>query len=105
GRVIVLPTDTVYGLAAYAFDVAGRDALYALKGRDVRQPSALVAASVEVLLETVPELSAPVVRALLPGPFTLILPNPARRFAWLCGEEPGTIGGRVPVLAGLGRSV
>jgi len=100
GRVVVLPTDTVYGLAADAFHVAGRDALYALKGRDVRQPSALVAASVDVLLECVPELPSGIVRALLPGPFTLILRNPAHRFAWLCGDEPETIGVRVPELTG-----
>jgi L-threonylcarbamoyladenylate synthase len=100
GGVVVLPTDTVYGLVADAFDAAARDALYALKGRDVRQPSALVAASVDVLLECVPELSAAVVRALLPGPFTLILPNPAARFAWLCGGEPQAIGVRVPELSG-----
>jgi L-threonylcarbamoyladenylate synthase len=108
GRVVVLPTDTVYGLVADAFRVEGRDALYALKGRDVRQPSALVAASVDVLMECVPELderSARIVRALLPGPFTLLLPNPAGRFAWLCGDDPSTIGVRVPALAGTGKDV
>ena len=105
GLVVVLPTDTVYGLAADAYRVEGRDALYSLKGRDVRQPSALVAASVDVLLDCVPELPAPIVQALLPGPFTLIFRNPGRRFAWLCGEEPATIGVRVPVLAGPGRDV
>ena len=39
-------------------------------------------------------------RALLPGPFTLVVPNPAVRFPWLAGERPDTIGVRVPVLAG-----
>lgn len=105
GGVVVLPTDTVYGLVADAYEPAGRDALYALKQRDKKQPSALVATSIEVLLECVPELPASIVRALLPGPFTLVLPNPARRFAWLCGEEPATIGVRVPSLAGPGREV
>jgi L-threonylcarbamoyladenylate synthase len=105
GRVVVLPTDTVYGLVADAYRPAGRDALYALKGRDASQPSALVAASVELLLASVPELPAALVRALLPGPFTLILPNPAKRFAWLCGEEPTTIGVRVPALSGAAKTV
>ena len=105
GRVVVLPTDTVYGLAADAFRVEGRDALYALKGRGLAQPSALVAASVEVLLECVPELPAQIVRALLPGPYTLVLANPARRFAWLCGADPTRIGVRVPALGGLGKAV
>ena len=105
GRVVVLPTDTVYGLAADAYRATGRDALYALKGRDPGQPSALVAASVEVLLASVPELPVAIVRALLPGPFTLVFPNPAQRFAWLCGEEPATIGVRVPALFGVARDV
>lgn len=108
GRVVVMPTDTVYGLAADAYCVAARDALYELKGRDLRQPSALVAASLEVLFECVPELrgrSAAIVRALLPGPFTLVLPNPGQRFAWLCGGDPTTLGVRVPALSGPGRDV
>ena len=105
GGVVVLPTDTVYGLVADARSAAARDALYALKGRDVRQPSALVAASVDVLLGAVPELPESIVRALLPGPFTLLLPNPAARFPWLCGSDPTVIGVRVPVLAGAGRAV
>ncbi len=105
GRVVVLPTDTVYGLVADAYRAAGRDALYALKGRDIQQPSALVAASVEVLLECVPELPAQMVGALLPGPFTLLLSNPAVRFAWLCGSAPSTIGVRVPAFLGPGRDV
>ena len=37
-------------------------------------------------------------RALLPGPYTLVLPNPARRFRWLTGTRPTTIGVRVPAL-------
>lgn len=105
GRVVVLPTDTVYGLVADAYQPAARDELYALKGRDASKPSALVAASVEVLLACVPELSSEIVRALLPGPFTLILPNPRQRFAWLCGDDPTAIGVRVPLLAGPGREV
>jgi L-threonylcarbamoyladenylate synthase len=40
-----------------------------------------------------------IVRALLPGPYTLVLPNPAGRFRWLTGVRPDAIGVRVPVLA------
>ena len=69
-----------------------------LKGRDELQPTALLAASVEGLLASVPELDEAVLRALLPGPFTLVLPNPARRFPWLCGPAPERIGVRVPEL-------
>src|SRR6185295_12037686 len=58
--------------------------------------------------EFVPELeqhSGAVVRALLPGPFTLVLANPARRYPWLTGARPETIGVRVPSLVGEARVV
>ena len=38
--------------------------------------------------------------ALLPGAFTLVLPNPAHRYPWLTGERPETIGVRVPAVGG-----
>jgi L-threonylcarbamoyladenylate synthase len=101
GEAVILPTDTVYGLVASADGAAPTEALYSLKGRDPGQPSALMAADVETLLVCVPELrgrSVAIVRALLPGPYTLILPNPARRYAWLTGSNPDTIGVRVPDL-------
>jgi L-threonylcarbamoyladenylate synthase len=98
GRSIVLPTDTVYGLAATPLSPEPVQALYRLKGRDEAQPTALMAASVEQLLELVPELPARALRVFLPGPFTLILPNPAQRFPWLTGTSPETIGVRVPEL-------
>jgi L-threonylcarbamoyladenylate synthase len=101
GRPVVLPTDTVYGLCADGYREAAARRLYRLKGRDAMQPIALVAADVDVLLEAVPELRGPAgvaARSLLPGPYTLILPNPARRFHWLTGDRPTTIGVRVPVL-------
>jgi L-threonylcarbamoyladenylate synthase len=108
GSVVVIPTDTVYGLAVTPDTVAARDALYRLKGRDASQATALVGASLEHLLERVPELGGRAERiaaALLPGPYTLVLPNPARRFAWLCGVDPTGIGLRVPELRGPGREV
>ena len=43
-------------------------------------------------------------RELLPGPYTLVLPNPARRYPWLTGERPDTIGVRVPVLPAPSRA-
>jgi L-threonylcarbamoyladenylate synthase len=98
GRPVVLPFDTVYGLVA----VAGRErdvrAMYELKGRVPTQPTAIVAATVPELLAAVPELPADLVRTLLPGTLTLILPNPARRFAWLTGDNAEAIGVRVPEL-------
>lgn len=103
GEPVIVPTDTVYGLAADAFSEEAVRRLYRLKGRDEGQPTALVAADVDVVLDAVPELSGravAAVRALLPGPYTLILPNLARRFPWLTGDRPETIGVRVPDLSG-----
>jgi L-threonylcarbamoyladenylate synthase len=103
GELAIVPTDTVYGLASAPDEQAVRR-LYRAKGRADPQPTALVAADVDVLLELVPELAGrgeAATRALLPGPFTLVLPNPARRFPWLTGERPETIGVRVPAVTGV----
>ena len=108
GRLAVVPTDTVYGLAATAYSEDAVRGLYRAKSRDELQPTALVAADLDVLLECIPELQGrarTIARALLPGPFTLILPNPANRFRWLTGSSPETIGVRVPELAGPGGEV
>ena len=101
GSPVVLPTDTVYGLCADAYHEEPVRRLYALKGRGEIQPTALLASDIDVLFDAVPELrglAGNVVRELLPGPYTLVLPNPGRRFRWLTGERPETIGVRVPEL-------
>jgi L-threonylcarbamoyladenylate synthase len=95
GEPVVLPTDTVYGLCSEpTAEAASRVAR--LKGREAQQPTALLAARIETLLELVPELPEGVLRRLLPGPYTLILSNPNRRYPWLGGND--TIGVRVPDL-------
>lgn len=101
GRPVVLPTDTVYGLCADPSQDAPAREIFRLKQRPAAQPLALLAKDVEYLFELVPELRGRVgtlARALLPGPFTLVLPNPAERFPWLTGNAPQTIGVRVPQL-------
>ena len=98
GALVVIPTDTVYGLACRPDREEVVRALSALKGRLPGQPIALVAASVDALLELIPELPPSRVRR---GPFTLVLANPARRFSWLSGARPDTIGVRVPELSGV----
>jgi L-threonylcarbamoyladenylate synthase len=103
GRPVILPADTVYGLCTTPYSSAPVEGLYRLKGRPDSQPTALLAIDVDMLFECVPELhgrSGRIVRALLPGPYTLVLPNPARRFRWLTGDRPDTIGVRVPELSG-----
>jgi L-threonylcarbamoyladenylate synthase len=96
GRQVVLPTDTVYGLCADAESETAALEVARLKGRAAQQPMALLARDVDRLLGLVPELDERVLRALLPGPYTLVLPNPARRYPWLGGND--TIGVRVPNL-------
>jgi L-threonylcarbamoyladenylate synthase len=95
---VLLPVDTVYGLCALASSEEAATNLYRLKGRSAEQPTAVLAASVEDLLTAIPELSETILRALLPGAFTLVLPNPARRFPWLAGTNLDAIGIRVPQL-------
>ena len=95
GEPVVLPTDTVYGLCCDAATREPTERLYALKRRELSQPSALLAASVDDLLTAVPELDR---AQILTGPYTLVLPNPARRYPWICGETPEKIGVRVPEL-------
>jgi L-threonylcarbamoyladenylate synthase len=108
GRLIVFPADTVYGLACTPYREAPVQALSELKGLPPGRPIALVAASVDTLLECVPELrgrAGVIARSLLPGPYTLVVPNPACRFPWLTGAWPDTIGVRVPELEGPGREL
>ena len=95
GLPVVLPTDTVYGLCADAISPLACLEAFALIGRPERQPAALLCAEVDALVEHVPDLPEAIVRELLPGPYTLVFPNPARLYPWLAEE---TIGVRVPEL-------
>ena len=108
GKPVILPTDTVYGLCADAYREGPVRRLYTLKQRPETMPTAMLAADLEAILDAIPELrgrAAVMARALLPGPYTLVLPNPGRRFRWLSGTRPDTIGVRVPDLPGECRAV
>ena len=101
GQLVVLPTDTVYGLCCDGYREPPFRRLLKLKSRPESMPVALLAADLDAILDAVPEArgrAAVVARALLPGPYTLVLPNPARRFSWLCGTTPEAIGVRIPDL-------
>ena len=101
GKVIVFPADTVYGIGTSALHSDAVRNLYRLKHRLLTQPIALIAPDIDMLFELVPELrgrAGVIARALLPGPYTLVLPNPARRYRWLTGTNYDTIGVRVPEL-------
>ncbi|MDX6411736.1 MAG: L-threonylcarbamoyladenylate synthase, partial [Gaiellaceae bacterium] len=76
GEPVVLPTDTVYGLVVAPFREGPARLLYELKGRDTSQPVALMVPELHLLFELVPELRGrdeAIARALLPGPYTLVL--------------------------------
>jgi L-threonylcarbamoyladenylate synthase len=99
GDPVLLPTDTVYGLCSLpAEDAVAR--LRALKGTPADQPIALLCAGLDELLRLAPWLAGRPELALLPGPYTLVLPNPDQAFPWLTGSRPDTIGVRVPSLRG-----
>jgi L-threonylcarbamoyladenylate synthase len=99
GGVAVFPTDTVYGVCCDPDDEAAAQRLYELKGRPPAQPAAVMFFALDNALAALAELSEAeraVVRALLPGPVTLLLENRARRFAAACRSDPATLGLRVP---------
>jgi L-threonylcarbamoyladenylate synthase len=101
GGVAVLPTDTVYGVCCDPDDEQAARRLYALKGRPAARPAAIMFFALEPALETLGELhhdERAALEALLPGPVTLLLANPALRFAPACRTDPATLGLRVPRL-------
>jgi L-threonylcarbamoyladenylate synthase len=115
GGVAVFPTDTVYGVCCDPDDERAARRLYALKGRPAARPAAVMFFSLEPALQALSELEPDervALSALLPGPVTLLLANPALRFAPACRTDPATLGLRVPelpqslrALASVGRPV
>jgi L-threonylcarbamoyladenylate synthase len=99
GGAVVLPTDTVYGLAALPRDHAATDRLFALKGRSAHTPLAVLCADVDQVLELVDPAVEALVRAAgqrwWPGPLTLVLPRRIGVHLYL-GEPDTTIGVRIP---------
>ena len=101
GGVALFPTDTVYGLATEPQSMEGVRRLYRLKGRAAERPAAVMFFALDLALAALPELGPRTRGALermLPGPVTLLLPNPARRYPLACGPEPERLGLRGPAL-------
>ena len=99
--VAVFPADTVYGLACEPESKEGVRRLYALKRRNRDQPAAVMFFQPSLALAALPELgerTRDALLALLPGPVTLLLPNPAGRYPLACGNRPDVLGLRVPAL-------
>jgi L-threonylcarbamoyladenylate synthase len=108
GGFAVFPADTVYGLACDPDAKETVQRLHLLKRRSMDKPSAVMFFDAELALETLSELDGPVrdaARRLLPGAVTLLVPNPAHRFALACGADPDALGLRVPKLDNALRTV
>lgn len=96
--LVVLPTDTVYGLAADAFDPQAVAALLATKGRGRQMPPPVLVGSpgtLDGLATEVPAVVRDLVEAFWPGPLTIIcLAQPS--LAWDLGDTDGTVALRMP---------
>jgi L-threonylcarbamoyladenylate synthase len=100
GEVVALPTDTVYGLAALPAIAAATDRLFALKGRGIDTPIAVLCAdAAQAFGLAAPDAPTPEVRQiaehLWPGPLTLVLPR-RPGLGYELGEPADTVGVRCP---------
>ena len=104
GGVVLFGADTVYGLACDPEDRFAVERLYLLKRRSLDKPSAVMFFSLERAFAAVPEIGERTREAmarLLPGAVSVLVPNPAGRFALACGDDVRTLGIRVPVVPSL----
>lgn len=98
GGLVVLPTDTVYGVGAMAADTRAVARLRAAKGRGRDMPPPVLVASVDDLdpvLAEVPTTARALMEAFWPGPLTLVL-TAAADLGWDLGETSGTVAVRMP---------
>lgn len=98
GRLIVLPTDTVYGIGADAFSADAVDALLDAKGRGRDTPPPVLVGDPSVLLALavdVPDYAEHLAEEFWPGPLTLIL-TAQPSLTWDLGETRGTVALRMP---------
>lgn len=98
GGVAVFPADGLYGLACDPLDADAIERIHRVKGRDDGKPSAVLYFSPLAMRELVEGLGArtrEAVGALLPGPATLVVANPRRRYPLACREDPERLGVRL----------
>ncbi|MBY0442844.1 MAG: threonylcarbamoyl-AMP synthase [Mycobacteriaceae bacterium] len=99
GRLVVLPTDTVYGIGADAFDNAAVAALLSAKGRGRDMPVGVLVGSwqtIEGLVFTVPAGARELIRAFWPGALSLVV-RQAPSLPWDLGDARGTVMLRMPL--------
>ena len=98
GELIVLPTDTVYGVGADAFSAAAVARLLAAKGRGRQSPPPVLVAGLATMRALVSEVPEPVerlVEAFWPGGLTIVLPAQPS-LSWDLGDTGGTVAVRMP---------
>jgi L-threonylcarbamoyladenylate synthase len=98
GGVAIFPADTLYGFACDPLDAEAVARIHSIKGRDEGKPSAIMYFSPLAMRELVSglgERSRQAVSELLPGPVTLVLANPERRYPLASREVPETLGVRL----------
>ena len=98
GELVVMPTDTVYGVAADAFSPAAVQRLLDAKGRDRTAPPPVLipgVATLDALAETVPDEVRALVEKFWPGGLTVIL-RARGTLSWDLGETRGTVALRMP---------
>jgi tRNA threonylcarbamoyl adenosine modification protein (Sua5/YciO/YrdC/YwlC family) len=98
GGLVVLPTDTVYGVAADAFDPAAVRRLLAAKGRGREMPPPVLvsaATTLDALTVGVPTWARELIKELWPGPLTLVC-RQQPSLQWDLGDTRGTVAVRMP---------
>jgi tRNA threonylcarbamoyl adenosine modification protein (Sua5/YciO/YrdC/YwlC family) len=98
GELVVLPTDTVYGVAADAFDAAAVRRLLDAKGRGRDMPPPVLVGSVatlDALGSDVPTWARALVEHYWPGPLTIVVREQSS-LQWDLGETRGTVAVRMP---------
>ena len=98
GGVAVFPSDGLYGLACDPLDAGAIAKIHRLKGRDDGKPSAVMYFSPLAIRELVSGLgprTKAAVSALMPGPVTLVVANPQRRYPLACRQDPERLGVRL----------
>jgi tRNA threonylcarbamoyl adenosine modification protein (Sua5/YciO/YrdC/YwlC family) len=99
GRLVVLPTDTVYGIGADAFDGAAVAALLSAKGRGRDMPVPVLVGSwhtIDGLALAVPQATRDLIRAFWPGALSLVV-RQAPSVQWDLGDARGTVMLRMPL--------
>lgn len=98
GGVAIFPADTLYGLACDPLDGQAVGRIHTIKGRDEGKPSAVMYFSplaMRELVSTLGERSRHAVSELLPGPVTLVIANPERRYPLASREDAERLGIRL----------